>query len=237
MASPELSADLTKKMGPLPVWAWALLVGGGLGFYFYYQRTKSGTVNTAASTATSADAGFGTTRPGLGNLNAGGTDTSVTTTTGLQTNQQWSVKAQSILISYGYDPATVSIALANYLGGNDLTAQQQAIVSEALRAAGPTPEPVPPAVNPQPGPTPIVPADSNLWDVWKTSEDTNLNAADQNAAAQYDWGEIARNTLTASATKNDVYYRSIALQQKYPDVAKKYPFYVPVSVAKTLTYP
>lgn len=233
MAEPELSADLNKKMGPLPVWAWALLVGGGLGFYFYYQRTKTSSVNTAASTQQSADA-FGTTRPGAGNLTSGGTGTDVATTTAIQTNQQWSVKAQSILVSFGYDPATVAIALANYLGGNDLTAQQQAIVSEALRAAGPTPEPVPPAVNPQPGPTPVVPQSGvTYWDTWVGSTANNPIQDDH----QYDWGQIARYTLSGNPTKDDVFYRSLALQQKYPDLAKKYPMYVPGTVAKTITYP
>lgn len=236
MAEPELSADLTKKMGPLPVWAWALLVGGGIGFYLYVKRTKSGTVNTADSTAAAAGTGFGTTNPGAGNVSAssGGTDTSVTPTGVILTNQQWSVKAQSMLIAFGYDPATVSAALANYLGGNDLTAQQNAIVNEALRAAGPTPESVPPAVTQQPAPTPILPGGSTTanptWDSW-------VGSAPIENANQYDWGQLARLTLSGSPTKSDVFYRSIALQQKYPDLAKQYPQYVPGTVARTITYP
>lgn len=230
MAEPEITDSLTKKMGPLPAWAWILLVGGGLGFYLYVQRNKS-TVNTAASTGSSADTGFGTTRQGAGNLGtAGGTGTDVATTTAIQTNQQWSVKAQNLLVAMGYDPVTVTTAIANYLGGNVLTAQQSALISEALRSAGPTPEPVPPAVSTPNGPTPTVPTGATYWDTW-------VGSAPITDANQYDWGQIARLTLSGNPTKDDVFYRSIALQQKYPALAKQYPQYVPGTVARTITYP
>ena len=42
--------DLKKKLGPLPVWGWALLGAGGLGLV-YYLRSKS-SASTAATTST-----------------------------------------------------------------------------------------------------------------------------------------------------------------------------------------
>ena len=43
--------DLKKKLGPLPVWGWALLGAGGLGLV-YYLRSKSSSSTTAGTTST-----------------------------------------------------------------------------------------------------------------------------------------------------------------------------------------
>jgi len=45
------SIDLKKKLGPLPVWGWALLGAGTLGVV-YYIRSKSSSSTTAATTST-----------------------------------------------------------------------------------------------------------------------------------------------------------------------------------------
>ena len=42
--------DLEKKLGPLPVWGWALLGGGTLGVVYYIRSRSSSSSTTAAST-------------------------------------------------------------------------------------------------------------------------------------------------------------------------------------------
>lgn len=43
---------MTKKMGPLPVWAWGLIMG--VGVYFFYERAK-GASNSSTSTGATSD--------------------------------------------------------------------------------------------------------------------------------------------------------------------------------------
>lgn len=144
-----MSSDMwTKKVGPLPMWAWAGAIGGGLG-YFMYRNRKDGEGKAVAPVAGASDTGFGTTSPGVGGY-AQSPGMPVPMTTTPADNHAWSTKAQNLLVAMGFDPGTVATALSNYLGGNALSAQQTAIVSEALRSAGPTPEPVPPAAPPVP---------------------------------------------------------------------------------------
>jgi hypothetical protein len=38
---------LGKKLGPLPVWGWALIVAGGVAAWVYYKRKQSGTATSA----------------------------------------------------------------------------------------------------------------------------------------------------------------------------------------------
>jgi hypothetical protein len=145
---------LTRKIGPLPVWGWVGAVALGLG-YGYYRRTHPKAAGAPDLISTTPDNGFGTTVPGVG---AGAVGTAPSTTPATPTdNQSWSVLAQSRLIALGYNPGAVSDALGLWLSGSVLTAQQAAIRDEAIRVAGPPPEPVPPAVTQTPAPGPILP--------------------------------------------------------------------------------
>lgn len=146
--------NLNHKVGPLPLWGWIGAVGLGLAYGWYrraHQNADAGTVQLPGSQVDD----LGTTVPGVGN--AAVSTAPSTSAPAPVDNQQWSVLAQQRLIALGYDPATVSTALSLWLSGANLTPQQQAIVSEAIRAAGPAPEPVPPPVTTPTTPAPITP--------------------------------------------------------------------------------
>lgn len=110
-------------------------------------------------------------------------------------------------------------------------------LSEVVRP-GPVaspPAPVGPVATPT-GPTPLPPAAAQLppgagdsWDTWQRQQLATGQLVTQ--PGQLDWGVIARSTLPATATRSDVYFRSLELQKKYPAIHTQYPMYVPVSVA------
>lgn len=241
----------TRKIGPLPMWAWAGAVGGGLG-YFMYTRRNSGTAAKDASVAGSSDTGFGTTSPGVGGQSAtpagGGTTTVPVTTTPLD-NHAWSVKAQSILIAMGFDPVTVANALQAYLGGYDLTAQQQAIVSEAIRGAGPTPEPVSPALNPAPTPTPIVqppptptptPTPSRPYEPPQSGWNAGANVGKQGSnGVGIRWNDLAVKALSSNTKYNPYNVNKMAdeMRKANPAVAKEFPVAVPLYRVQTFIVP
>jgi hypothetical protein len=86
----EITATLTKKIGPLPAWGYAV-IGGGLGLLFIMRKKSSGTQQAAVGTGTlpvqsigSGAGGFdpGTTGSGTGIVTpvAGNTPTTTPTT-------------------------------------------------------------------------------------------------------------------------------------------------------------
>lgn len=155
-----LPASLSKMVGPLPIGAWIVVVGGGLGIYLYTKRQ-----NTAAT-------------PTLDNsTGAPGADTSGTPSEFIQTsapdstdvagppqdNDAWGNLAINYLIAQGYDPAVSDSAVRKYLVSDKLSAQEYTLVTLALRHLGATPELLPPptfappTVVPKPKPKPPAP--------------------------------------------------------------------------------
>lgn len=70
----RIRESLTRKLGPLPVWAWALIAGAGL--YVYRMRQSGGAVDTASTTDTTgaevADQSPTVLQPGESALTPGG---------------------------------------------------------------------------------------------------------------------------------------------------------------------
>ncbi len=52
-SAPHAGDALTRKLGPLPVWAWALVVVGAYLLYKHYQGTSAGAAAAASPAATS----------------------------------------------------------------------------------------------------------------------------------------------------------------------------------------
>lgn len=83
--------DLKKKLGPLPVWGWIVGGAGVLGLFYYLHRGTS----SASTASTLPVASTGTTDPGAGTPDAGGsggaggspTDTSGLATGTISTDQ------------------------------------------------------------------------------------------------------------------------------------------------------
>lgn len=138
---PDPAAALTRKIGPLPGWAWALIVVAlAYGFYFWKKRGAAG-AGTPTSPATDPAAfapaalGFESAgpMPGTGTYN-GQVNTMPVGQAAVSTNAQWAKTVGNFLIGTGsYDSAAVSNALSKYLNGGQLTDQETAIVGTAVK--------------------------------------------------------------------------------------------------------
>jgi len=160
------------KLGPLPVGVWAAAILAGIGVAVIVRRNSGG---TTAAVVVDEPAGldvggvppqqYGGGQPGMP---YGGDGTPAPTNPQRPaTNDEWRDLAAVLLIARGYNPLTVVNALGKYLEGVQLDAQEQAIVTAAIAAAGPPPQGAPPvtliplptpgqqpAPAPEPGPAP-----------------------------------------------------------------------------------
>jgi hypothetical protein len=174
---------LTKKLGPLPIWAWAAVV---LGSYLLYHYLKNRNSSAAGSPAGTVAGGTGAPSLGLqigpggqiidpttGNVigtvgSPGGTGTNTTTVQG------WIAAVQNALQGLGYDNNAMNQALQDYVAGKPLSQQEYNIIESAIKTVGgapaslgnpilaPTP-PTPPAPPVQTPTTQLPAVNSNLW--------------------------------------------------------------------------
>lgn len=151
---------LTHKIGPLPGFAWVLIVGG-LAYGVYWWRSR-GTASSIAPGATvsatdgtvtgisDGSGGFGGGSGVSGGSYSGQVNTLPVGQAAVTNNAQWAATAGNALIAAGQDPSAVSNALSKYLNGGTLTAQEQAIVNIAVRQYQLPPEGVLPIKAPAP---------------------------------------------------------------------------------------
>jgi hypothetical protein len=137
--------DLSKQVGPLPLGAWIVVVGGGLGIALY---TKRGAEAAAPDTEPEVD---GSGDPGVG-VGGSGQWTNVTPTTpapstdpraAVVDNETWAVYVMGVLIGrYNYDPILVDSAVRKYISGLKLSVTEYTIIREAIKIMVP-PNPLP----------------------------------------------------------------------------------------------
>lgn len=135
MAEAEVANDfgfLTKKVGPLPVWIWALLIAGG---YYLYTHKGSG----ASGQVTQVEEDQITTEPQFGGSH-------------YKTNAEWADAAVNYLVGESVPPDEASVAIWNYLHSKALTGQEQKDVNLAIQGIGPPPNIPAPATVPTPTP-------------------------------------------------------------------------------------
>ena len=161
---------LQKKLGPLPVWAWAVVV---VGAYLVYRYIHSHQGQAAAAGASTGSVSTGQASSGLAydpstgaiyDPNSGtiyGTMPQSSGNNGTGSVSDWLTSAVNALQSLGYTPDQYQPALQDYLAGNPLTQTEAAIVHAAGSVVGTAPGlPLPTATitaNMQPqaaGPTP-----------------------------------------------------------------------------------
>lgn len=171
--SEQVGNVLTRKVGPLPVVAWA-----GIAVVVWYVVRKK-TATPAATTTAVAGSGnepgtegtdpagntglidpatgyvYGTPEDlaALGQQNESSTGSSggTSTTQTYTTNAAWEDAAINYLVGLGTDPVEANSAIAAYLTSQTLTTTQQAEVNEAIQALGAPPQPPSPASS-----TPVV---------------------------------------------------------------------------------
>jgi len=210
-----MAVDLGKMYGPLPLGGWVAAIGGGVGLMIYTRRQSAA---TAAATANpdAAPQDIGTT-PGVGvggsgqwvDLNPPANGSSDTSTA--QTNDEWGLQVIAKMIASGYSPIKVNSGVTKFLGQQTLDAQEEAIVSEALRRFGSPPVPVPGPYGPGAVGTP---PNSARWPTPKApffqytiqNGDTLANIASHYGTTQanlYAWNKVAldaRARLTGNKT-------------------------------------
>lgn len=143
-----------QEIGPLPAYAWAGIVAAGVGFGIWERRRASAGAPAILPAEVTGVANSG---DGTGGISAsGGGTVSPPGAPAPTTNDEWLQAAARDLIGRGYDPTLAYQALADFLGGNTLSTQENAIVALALQHIGPPPtQPPPPVIGPDPTQPPV----------------------------------------------------------------------------------
>lgn len=156
---------ITREVAGRPVWQWGLVVVAGVGLGLVFTRRRAGTTGDGA-TVDQAAANDGNLPAISAARLAAVTPVPSTeqTSSGPRNNAEWVRAAVARLVQQlGGDPFATEQALSKYVTGQDVTADERGIISEAIRLVGPTPEgsPVVGVIAqpvPAPAPTPTVPA-------------------------------------------------------------------------------
>ncbi len=151
----EISEGLTRKLGPLPAWAWGAVLGGAiLGFRFLRSRGLAGTaggaptVTVEGGTPVGAPASVPAESSAAGSFMAAGTYAPpvVTATPAgypstASTNEQWSRDAIALVAARapGIPLLSIQDALTKFLDGKQITEAESGIVNTAYVVAGAPP--------------------------------------------------------------------------------------------------
>jgi nucleoid-associated protein YgaU len=143
-ATHKVGGALTKKIGPLPGFAWLLIVVGAAYGWYYWKGGHSVGASAPAPASLSTDTGAGTytgaTTDTTGSTFNGSVSTTPAGAAPATTNAQWARNVADGLITSGANPTDVENALSAYLNGQTLTPTQNAIINTALRQYGQPPE-------------------------------------------------------------------------------------------------
>jgi len=224
----NISAELGKMYGPLPLGAWIAVVGGGLAFALYQRNQSQSTPDSSDWTDTDTDPGVGLGGVPAGYTYTGGddddTDTDDDTSDGsgqsysITDNASWGRAATNELIGLGYDSAAAATAIGVYMNGGSPTATQWALIRVALSRVGAMPDPVPTQNNP-PSTTPTTnsfkpKATETRTGTWyvkssakaytKDGKATSVTRPKDYAIIVEQWGTIGNTTYARSRT---YYYR------------------------------
>jgi hypothetical protein len=140
-----MALDLGKQVGPLPLGAWVVVVGGGLGIALWTRR------NAAAATPETVEDTSGVPGVGVGAPAPWTPITSTpTTTTAPTTNEEWGRKVITWGLAMNYPPTLVDSAVRKYLSAVALSVNETAFMAVALVANGPPPQQLPPVEDEDP---------------------------------------------------------------------------------------
>lgn len=140
--------DFGKQVGPLPLGAWVVVVGGGLAIAYWQRNSGSGEEPEIVEDTSGVEGvGEGAGTPGFIPVNppSTGTDTDKVT---YESNEAWGQAAINWLIAQGYSPGLCSSAITKALNGgvditgNKMSIQEWSLWSLALTKFGSPPYPV-----------------------------------------------------------------------------------------------
>ncbi len=156
----DIKTTLGKKVGPLPLGAWLIIVGGAGAYYMYLKRSAEPTYQEPMEdTGTPAGVGNGALIQSDYQTTTGSTNSSVS----FETNDQWGQAVINYLIARGIAPTVAQNAVSKYLNSESLSTSEWAILNIGIGYAGAPPilpassgdAPNTPNVNP---PTPTTPS-------------------------------------------------------------------------------
>jgi hypothetical protein len=144
-------SGLAKRVGPLPIWGWIVVVIGGIVVWRIIKNRNAASSGVTGGTQGNnalplfGTEGFSTNSAGqivdnatgdiLGSF-PGGTNSTGSSGTGTLTAAQWFSNAQQTLFNLGYDSAAVDQALQDYAAGNHLPQNEYGIIEAAIRLTG-----------------------------------------------------------------------------------------------------
>ena len=140
---------LTHKIGPLPVWAYAVIAVGAWYWYTHYGPGASAATATTTATDTTDDNADDDSQDAIAQGVSGSR---------YSTNAQWEASAINFLVGESVPPDEASAAVFKYLHSQKLTPQEQNDINLAIEGIGPPPKIPAPAEqtpNPKPKPKPI----------------------------------------------------------------------------------
>jgi hypothetical protein len=141
--------DLSKKVGPLPMGAWGVVIAGGLGVGYMINKNMA----KSAAEAANAPKQYAESDVGEGGSQLVFTPPVTVTQPDAEelTNALWGQKATNWLVSArGYDGVAADEAIRKYLSALPLSPVQRQMVNEAISKFGVPPEALPPSEQPPP---------------------------------------------------------------------------------------
>lgn len=174
MADTDVQDIVTRKVGPLPLFAWAGIAGAAVLAFRRWQAARAGAAAAASGDESEPSDATGTTStnydtslPSLGGVGApsstvqpqggAGGDGGGFTQGKPADNDAWKAAAFSALLARGYEALSIDVALEKYLRSQTLTQDQAKLVGVALSLVGPTPSPLTLVTSVTPPPAPSKP--------------------------------------------------------------------------------
>lgn len=143
--------DLSKKVGPLPLGVWGVVVAGGLFVGYMINRSMAAKASEEPEDAAYADSDVG----------RGGSQLIYTPPVTAPeegepepTNALWGTKATNYLTSLGYEAVAADQAVRKYLSALALSDAERLMINTAILHFGVPPEPLPPSDQPPNEPPP-----------------------------------------------------------------------------------
>ena len=143
---------LTRRLGPLPVWTWALVVTSAVLIWFYWRQRRDGLAVAPVPSPEDVPADAGVDGL-LEDIQSDGSTGPNARPISFSSNEAWARYVVDQLTIRGEDPTLVSNAISKILYGETVTAQEAAIYNNAVRLYGAPPLLVP-IIRISPGPAP-----------------------------------------------------------------------------------
>jgi len=151
MAMEDVGGNLTKKMGPFPVWVWGVLIGGAFVVWYWVSQRDAGSSAVADSVA---EGDLTTEAPPSGDFSTVPVMPPSDGVVDEATNLEWSIQAVNALTGTGTSLLAAQSAISKYLNSETLSSAERTIIDRILTKIGPPPEgvytPTPPPAEAEP---------------------------------------------------------------------------------------